>query len=119
MFAQCGQETYTRDSNVYTTLQSSEQNAAYQALRQGVMDYERRQVYTRSRKIHHFARQPRRDGRGPVDAVLDDHPTTATSCRPVVLEARTPKKIVAVRQNAEQIEITGRPGLRRCAVGFV
>ena len=44
MFAQYGQETYTRGLNVYTTLQSSEQNAAYQALRQGIMDFERRQV---------------------------------------------------------------------------
>jgi penicillin-binding protein 1A len=45
MFSQYGQETYTRGLNVYTTLQSAEQNAAYQALRQGIMDYERRQHY--------------------------------------------------------------------------
>ena len=44
LFAQYGQETYTRGLNVYTTIQSTDQMAAYQALRQGLMDYERRQV---------------------------------------------------------------------------
>jgi len=42
VFAQYGQETYTRGLNVYTTVQSAEQTAAYKALRQGIMDFERR-----------------------------------------------------------------------------
>ena len=45
VFAQYGQETYTRGLNVYTTVQSAEQMAAYKALRQGIMDFERRQIY--------------------------------------------------------------------------
>ena len=45
MFTQYGDETYTRGLNVYTTLRASDQDAAYKALRRGIMDFERRQVY--------------------------------------------------------------------------
>jgi penicillin-binding protein 1A len=36
---------YTRGLNVYTTLKATDQEAAYKALRKGIMDYERRQIY--------------------------------------------------------------------------
>jgi penicillin-binding protein 1A len=45
MFAQYGEETYTRGLNVYTTLRAADQDVAYRALRKGIMDFERRQVY--------------------------------------------------------------------------
>src|SRR5690606_10240828 len=45
IFAQYGSEAYTRGLNVYTTLNSAEQDTAYHALRRGIMDYERRQKY--------------------------------------------------------------------------
>ena len=45
IYAQYGDETYTRGLNVYTTIQSREQSAAYTAVRDGIMNYERRQVY--------------------------------------------------------------------------
>ena len=115
MFAQYGQETYTRGLNVYTTLQSSEQNAAYQALRQGIMDYERRQVYRGPEK---FITLPdnAKEMEEAIDEVLDDHPDNGDVMSAVVLEAN-PKKIVAVRQNAEQIEITG-DGLKPAQSGL-
>jgi penicillin-binding protein 1A len=45
IFAQYGEETYTRGLDVYTTIKSAEQQAAYRALRKGIMDFERRQQY--------------------------------------------------------------------------
>jgi penicillin-binding protein 1A len=45
MFAQYGNETYTRGLNVYTTLKAVDQDVAYHALRRGIMDFERRQTY--------------------------------------------------------------------------
>ena len=45
IFTQYGPEAYTRGLNVVLTLNSSEQMLAYRALRKGIMDYERRQVY--------------------------------------------------------------------------
>ncbi|MCC2676016.1 MAG: putative bifunctional family b-glycosyltransferase/PBP transpeptidase, partial [Ramlibacter sp.] len=45
VFAQYGDETYTRGLNVFTTVKAKEQEAAYKALRKGIMDYEKRQIY--------------------------------------------------------------------------
>ena len=42
IFAQYGNEAYTRGLNVYTTLNAGEQEVAYRALRKGIMNYERR-----------------------------------------------------------------------------
>ena len=115
MFAQYGQETYTRGLNVYTTLQSTEQNAAYQALRQGIMDFERRQVYRGPEKFIELPTNPK-EMEDAIDEVLDDHPDNGDVMSAVVLEA-SPKKIVAIRQNAEQLEITG-DGLKPAQSGL-
>ena len=115
MFAQYGQETYTRGLNVYTTLQSSEQNAAYQALRQGILDFERRQVYRGPEKFIELPTKPK-ELEDAIDEVLDDHPDNGDVMSAVVLEA-SPKKIVAIRQNAEQLEITG-DGLKPAQSGL-
>ena len=45
IFNQYGPEAYTRGLNVWLTLDSGEQTLAYRALRKGILDYERRQVY--------------------------------------------------------------------------
>jgi len=45
VFAQYGEETYTRGLNVVITVKASDQMVAYRALRKGLMDYELRQVY--------------------------------------------------------------------------
>ncbi|WP_459619710.1 penicillin-binding protein 1A [Burkholderia sp. 3C] len=45
MYAQYKDETYTRGFNVVTTVDSADQTLAYQALRRGLMDYERRHGY--------------------------------------------------------------------------
>ena len=45
IFAQYGNEAFIRGLNVYTTLNAGDQEAAYTALRRGIMDYERRQHY--------------------------------------------------------------------------
>ena len=49
IFAQYGNETYTRGINVYTTIKAADQEAAYRALRRGIMDFERRQIYRAQR----------------------------------------------------------------------
>jgi penicillin-binding protein 1A len=115
MFAQYGQETYTRGLNVYTTLQSTEQMAAYQALRQGIMDFERRQVYRGPEKFIELPTTPK-EMEDAIDDVLEDHPDNGDVMSAVVLEAG-PKKIVAVRQNGEQLEITG-DGLKPAQSGL-
>jgi len=115
MFAQYGNETYTRGLNVHTTIKSSDQEAAYRALRRGIMDFERRQVYRGPEK---FIALPdtQQDMEDAIDAVLDEHPDNGDVMSAVVLEA-SPKLIRAVRQNAETLEITGE-GLKAAHSGL-
>ncbi|HEX5344145.1 MAG TPA: transglycosylase domain-containing protein, partial [Duganella sp.] len=44
-YEQFKEETYTRGLNVFTTITKADQDAAYFALRQGVMDYDKRHGY--------------------------------------------------------------------------
>ena len=115
VYAQYGDEAYTRGLNVYTTLRAAEQQAAYRALRKGVMDYERRQAYRGPEK---FAVLPadRADLDDAVDEALQDHPDNDDLLAAVVLEVNA-KKINAVRQNGESVEITGE-GLKPAQSGL-
>ncbi|MEY4208451.1 MAG: hypothetical protein RLZZ20_1603 [Pseudomonadota bacterium] len=45
VYEQFKEDTYTRGLNVFTTITKSDQDAAYLALRRGVLDYEKRQPY--------------------------------------------------------------------------
>ena len=109
MFAQYGDETYTRGLNVTTTIRAADQTTAYKALRRGIMDFERRQVYRGPEK---FVDLPTQVGEleEAIDDALDDYPDNGDLLSAVVIDA-DPKKIVAMRQSGEPIEITGE-GLR-------
>ncbi|MDO9570808.1 MAG: penicillin-binding protein 1A [Hydrogenophaga sp.] len=115
MVAQYGEEAYTRGLNVTTSLQSHEQQAAYRAVREGVLDYERRQIY---RGPELFIDLPvdkvARDD--AIDDVLNDRPDNDDLMSAVVLEAST-RRVVAVRQDGEPFEITG-DGLKPAQSGL-
>jgi penicillin-binding protein 1A len=115
VFAQYGQETYTRGLNVYTTVQSAEQMAAYKALRQGIMDFERRQIYRGPEKFIDLPADPKKM-EDAIDDALEDHPDNGDVLSAVVLEA-SPRKVVVIRQNGEQITITG-DGLKPAQSGL-
>ena len=106
MFAQYGPEIYTRGLNVYTTLHADEQEAAYQALRRGIMDFESRQIY---RGPERFIDLPPLNKTAELeDAVGDallEQGDKGDLLAAVVIEA-TPKKVRVMRQNSEFIDIT-------------
>jgi penicillin-binding protein 1A len=105
VFAQYGADTYTRGLNVYTTIESVDQMAAYSALRQGLMNFERRQVYRGPEKFINLPSDPKQTEEA-IDDALEDHPDNGDVMSAVVLQA-LPNKVVAVRQNNEEITITG------------
>ena len=105
MFAQYGEETYTRGLNVTTTLYAADQNAAYLALRQGIMDFERRQIYRGPEEFFTLPVKAQELDEAINDA-LDDHPDNGDLLAVMVLQADA-KKIKAVRQNGDIIEISG------------
>ncbi|UJB65227.1 penicillin-binding protein 1A [Acidovorax sp. YS12] len=115
IFAQYGNEAYTRGLNVYTTLRASEQDVAYQALRRGIMDYERRQHY---RGPEQFIQLPTsaEDAEDAIDDALANHPDNGDLLAAVVLDA-SPRRIMAARADGEQIEITG-DGLKPAQSGL-
>src|SRR5512132_3029210 len=73
VYAQYGDEAYTRGLNVFTTISAAQQDTAYRALRKGIMDYERRQIY---RGPEEFVDLPpgEKDAEDAIDDALADHP---------------------------------------------
>jgi penicillin-binding protein 1A len=115
VFAQYGNEAYTRGLNVYTTLNAADQEAAYQALRRGIMDYERRQAYRGPEKFVTLPTDPQALDEA-IDDALADHPDNGDVLSAVVLEVSA-RKLVAVRGNGDVLEITG-DGLRPVQSGL-
>ena len=115
MYGQYGDETYTRGLDVRTTLISAQQEAAYKALRQGIMDFERRQIYRGPEKFIPLPKDAQ-ELEDAVDEVLDEHPDNGDVLSAVVIQADA-KRIVAQRQGAEQLEITGE-GLKPVQSGL-
>ncbi len=115
IFSQYGDEAYTRGLNVYLTLKSDEQERAYRALRRGIMDFERRQVYRGPEAYVDLPADPKElDTR--IAEALSDHPANDELLAAVVLEA-DPKKVVAALQSGESITITGE-GLKPATSGL-
>ena len=115
MFTQYGDETYTRGLNVYTPLRAGDQDAAYKALRRGIMDFERRQVYRGPEK---FVTLPAsgQELDDAIDDALEDHPDNGDVLSAVVLTADA-RRVLATRQNGETVEVTGE-GLKPVQSGL-
>lgn len=115
IYAQYGAEAYTRGINVYTSLNAGEQEAAYTALRKGIMDYERRQHYRGPERFIALPQDPE-ERENAIDDVLANHPDNGNVMSAVVLEA-SPRKIVATRADGDKFEITG-DGLKPAQSGL-
>ena len=115
VFGQYGEEAYTRGINVYLTINAADQLIAYRALRKGIMDYERRQVYRGPESYIDLPADPREVDTRIAEALVE-HPDNDELRSGVVLEAST-KKVVASLQNGELVTVTG-DGLKPVASGL-
>ncbi|UJW83511.1 penicillin-binding protein 1A [Hydrogenophaga sp. SL48] len=115
MVAQYGDEAYTRGLVVTTSLRANEQEAAYRALRHGILDYERRQVY-RGPELFITLPADRAARDEAIDEALAERPDNDDLFAAVVLEA-SPRKVIAIRQDGDPLEITGE-GLRPAMSGL-
>ncbi|MDR5855603.1 penicillin-binding protein 1A [Caballeronia sp. LZ062] len=88
MYAQYREEAYTRGLNVVTTIDSADQDAAYRAVRKGLMDYERRHGY---RGPEGFIDLPSKadDREQAIDDALAEHPDNGEIVAAVVTAAST------------------------------
>ena len=115
IFSQYGDEAYTRGLNVHLTLNSAEQMVAYRALRKGIMDYERRQVY-RGPEAYVDLPANAKEIDARVAEALQDHPDNDELKAAVAVEVG-PKRVVAILQSGESVTIVGE-GLRPAASGL-
>jgi penicillin-binding protein 1A len=107
-----GDDAYTRGITVWTTIRRADQDAAYAAVRKGVMDYDLRHGY---RGPDGFVNLP--EAAGEQEAVLDrvfqENPDSDGILTAIVLQA-TPAQVRAVLASGDQAEVTGA-GLKLAA----
>ena len=108
VYEQFKEDTYTRGLNVYTTITKADQDAAYIALRKGVMDYEKRHGY-RGPEAYIEIPKTKAEADDAIETELADHPDSDDIIAAMVLQA-SPKSLQAVTSAGEEITITG-PGL--------
>ena len=101
------EEVYTRGFRVYTTIRKADQEAAYESLRKGVMEYDRRQGY---RGPEGYAQLPQEASDDDYDDALAEHSDSDDLLAAVVIAADA-KQVQAALRNGEKIALTGE-GLR-------
>lgn len=112
MYAQYRDETYTRGFEVVTTIDSADQEAAYRAVRKGVMDYDRRHGY---RGPEGFVELPQdaTEREQAIDDALLEHPDNGDLVAAVVTSV-TPHEIRASLIDGSTVTLSG-DGLRFAA----
>ena len=115
IFTQYGDEAYNRGLNIFLTVNSAEQATAYHALRKGILDFERRQVY-RGPEAYIDLPANLKEVDTRIAEALDEHPDNDELRAGVALEV-SPRKVVAVLQSGESITVTGE-GLKPVTSGL-
>lgn len=100
-----GEDAYTAGLKVHTTIDPALQRAAWRAVRQGVLDFERRQFYRGPERFIDLPADPAAR-EAAIDDVLTAVPDNEPLLTAVVLSA-DPRKVVVVRGDDTPIEITG------------
>ena len=108
VYEQFKEDAYSRGLNVFTTITKADQDAAYIALRRGVMDYEKKHGY-RGPEGYMEIPAKKEEADDAIETELADHPDSDDIVAAVVLEA-SPKNVRAVLSSGDEINISG-PGL--------
>jgi penicillin-binding protein 1A len=96
-------EVYTRGFKVYTTLSAVHQNAAYAAVRAGVLDYDHRHGYRGAESYVELGAQPTDED---FEDALQDESESDDIAPALVLDAST-RAVKVYRKGGETLEISG------------
>jgi penicillin-binding protein 1A len=107
LFERYPQDVYTKGFRVYTTITARDQEAAYQSLRRGVLDYERRHGY---RGPESYVDLPAGAGEERIEEALQDIGDVDDLLAGIVLEA-SPKLVKVARRGGEVVTVA-EGGLR-------
>jgi penicillin-binding protein 1A len=95
------EEVYTRGFRVYTTIRKADQEAAYEALRRGVLEYDRRAGY---RGPEGYVELPANPSDDDLEDALADHPDNDDLIAAVVL-GYDGRQLEAGLRNGERITV--------------
>ena len=98
------EDVYTRGFRVYTTIRKADQDAAYDALRKGVLEYDRRAGY---RGPEGYVELPASLDDDDIEDALADHPDNDDLEAAVVL-AYDGKQLQAALRSGERIALQGQ-----------
>lgn len=115
VYAQFKEEAYTRGINVYTTILSKDQDAAYQSVRRNVIAFDQRHGYRGPEAVIKLpADQQERDE--AIDEALARRPSS-DGLLPAVVTAASPTLVKAETINGDNVELTG-DGLKFAATAL-
>ncbi len=103
VFEQYPNDVYTKGFRVYTTIRQADQQAAYAALRRGLIDYDRRHGY---RGPEGFVELPHGATEDAYDEALAEISDSEDMLAALVLSAN-PKEIKAVLRSGREISVVG------------
>ncbi|HKU46714.1 MAG TPA: penicillin-binding protein 1A [Burkholderiales bacterium] len=98
------EDVYSRGFRVYTTIRKADQEAAYQALRAGVLEYDRRHGY---RGPEGYVELPASPDDDDIEEALVDHPDSDDIVAALVL-AYDGKQVQAGLRSGERITVQGQ-----------
>jgi penicillin-binding protein 1A len=107
LYEQFREEVYSKGFRIYTTIRKADQEAAYEAVRRGIMDYDRRQGY---RGPEAFAELSPRASDEELEEALSEHGDVDDLRAALVLAAST-REVRALLRSGEIVSVTGE-GLR-------
>lgn len=111
---------YSRGFNIYTTIHSKDQQAAYEAVRNGILQYTRRAVYPGPEETIRLPEGLENDAVA-LDTLLDElqvkYPDSGDLLTGLVLSA-SPDKITVARSTQQIIEVTDKDALKIVARGL-
>ncbi len=110
IYDQYPQDAYTKGFRVYTTIRKIDQEAAYEAARRGLLNYDRSQGYRGPEAFVELAAGATEDD---YDEALAEH-SDADDLRAALVLAASPKEIRAVLRSGETATVSGE-GLRFAA----
>ena len=100
-----GDDAYTRGITVWTTIRRADQEAAYAAVRKGVVDYDQRHGYRGPEGYVNLPADAAEQDQ-VLDRVFQENPDSDNLLTAVVLQA-SPQQVRAVLASGDQAEVTG------------
>ena len=115
VFAQYGEKAYTEGMKVYTTLRSADQQAAYRALRKGLLDHERRQAYRGPEDLEELPEGLSAGDPATSQLLAEYHDDE--DLRVALVSEAGPREVVATLASGEVVHVTGE-GLKQAAAAL-